>query len=148
MAAIVASVEISRSPEDVFAYVTDPSHFPEWQESVVSVRRDRDAPPAVGSTAVVTRRVGRRRALVTEEITELQPPRRWAARGVDGPVRGIVDGTIAPLDHGNRSRVTIALDFEAHGIGRLLVALVIRPQARTQLPRNQDTLKRVLERQA
>jgi len=37
MAPIVESIEISRSPEDVFPYVTDPSHLPEWQESVVSV---------------------------------------------------------------------------------------------------------------
>jgi hypothetical protein len=40
MAAIVESIEISRRPEDVFAYVTDPSRLPEWQESVVSVRRE------------------------------------------------------------------------------------------------------------
>ena len=31
MAPIVESIEISRSPEDVFSYVTDPSHLPEWQ---------------------------------------------------------------------------------------------------------------------
>ena len=37
MAAIVESIDISRRPEDVFSYVTDPSHFPEWQDSVVSL---------------------------------------------------------------------------------------------------------------
>ena len=37
MGPIVASVEISRRPEDVFAYITNPSHLPEWQESVVRV---------------------------------------------------------------------------------------------------------------
>jgi hypothetical protein len=35
MASIVASTEISRNPDDVFAYVTDPSRLPELQESVV-----------------------------------------------------------------------------------------------------------------
>ena len=39
MAPIVNSVEISRSPEDVFAYVTDLSRFTEWQEQVVSAAR-------------------------------------------------------------------------------------------------------------
>ena len=38
MAAIVNSIEISRRPEDVFAYLTNPSHLPDWQESAVSVR--------------------------------------------------------------------------------------------------------------
>ena len=58
MAPIVVSVEISRPPADVFAYVTDPSHLPLWQESVMRVDSD-DAPTQVG-TRVVVRRAGRR----------------------------------------------------------------------------------------
>ena len=145
MAAIVNSVEISRRPEDVFSYVTDPSRLPEWQESVVSVRRESDAPLAVGSRVVVTRRVGRRELAMTAELAELNPPSSWAVRGTDGPVRGMVRGTIEPLGDGERSRVTIALDFEAHGIGKLLVPLVVRRQARTEMPRNQQRLKERLE---
>jgi len=147
MAVIMESIEIARRPNDVFAYVTDPSHFPDWQESVVSARQEGDAPLAVGSRAVVTRRVGRRELPTIEEVAALDPPRSWGFRSVGGlPVSGIASGTIAPLDGGSRSRVTIALDFEAHGIGKLLVPLVIRRQARRQLPRNEQKLKDVLER--
>jgi uncharacterized protein YndB with AHSA1/START domain len=145
MAPIVESIEISRRPEDVFSYVTDPSRLPEWQESVVSVRREGDAPLGEGSRAVVTRRVGRRERAMTAELTELNPPSSWAVRGIDGPVRGMVTGTIEPLGEGERSRVTIALDFEGHGIGKLLVPLVVRRQARTEMPRNQQKLKERLE---
>lgn len=148
MAAIVESIDISRRPEDVFSYVTDTSHFPEWQGNVVSARWEGDAPLAVGSKAVVIRRVGPRELSGTEEITELKPPRSWVVRGVGGPVIAIARGTIVPLDDGKRSRVTIALEFEAHGIGRLLVPLVVRRQARRQLPRNAQQLKEVLERGA
>jgi uncharacterized protein YndB with AHSA1/START domain len=148
MAAIVESIEISRRPEDVFSYVTDPSRLPEWQESVVSVRREDDAPLAVGSRAVVTRRVGRREWPMTAEVSELNPSRSWGVRGVDGPVRGMVKGTIEPLDNGERSRVTIALEFEAHGVGKLLVPLVVRRQARREMPRNEEKLKELLERSA
>jgi uncharacterized protein YndB with AHSA1/START domain len=35
MPPIVVSTEISRSPLDVFVYVTDPTKLSEWQESVV-----------------------------------------------------------------------------------------------------------------
>ena len=59
MAPIVASVEISRSPEDVFAYVTDPSHLPEWQESVVSVKTDEQWS---GSQRIATRHNAPRRS--------------------------------------------------------------------------------------
>jgi uncharacterized protein YndB with AHSA1/START domain len=145
MAPIVTSIVISRRPEDVFSYVTDPSHLPEWQESVVSVRREGDAAVGVGSRTVVTRRIGRREQPMTVELSELNPPSSWAIRGVDGPVRGMAKGTVEPLGDGDRSRVTIALDFEAHGIGKLLVPLVVRRQARAEMPRNQQTLKERLE---
>ena len=62
MAAIVLSIDISRRPEDVFSYVTGPSRLPEWQESVVSVRREggiASLPLAVGSRTLVSRRVAR-----------------------------------------------------------------------------------------
>jgi hypothetical protein len=67
-------------------------------------------------------------------------------RGVGGPLVAIATGTIEPLANGQRSRLTMALDFEGRGIGRLLVPLLIRPQARRQLPRNQRRLKKILQR--
>ena len=145
MSAIKESVDISCRPEEVFSYVTDPSHLPEWQESAVSVRPVGDAPLAVGSRVVVTRRIGRRDIPMTSEVTELDPPRRWRIDGIDGPVRGHVKGTIEPLGDGERSRLTLSLDFEAHGIGKVLVPLVVRPHVRKEMPRNEQTLKRLLE---
>jgi uncharacterized protein YndB with AHSA1/START domain len=147
MAAIIGRVEISRCPEDVFSYATDFSHFPQWQGNVVSARREGDAPLAVGSRAAVTRRVGPRKLMTTEEITDLNPPMSWEVRGVGRiPVVAIAQGTITRLDGSDRSLVTITLEFEGHGIGKLLVPLLIRRQARKQLPRNQERLKEQLER--
>lgn len=145
MSAIKESVDISCRPEDVFSYVTDPSHLPEWQESAVSVRPVGDAPVAVGSRVVVTRRIGRRDIPMTSEVTELDPPRSWRVDGIDGPIRGHVKGTIEPLGDGERSRLTMSLDFETHGIGKVLVPLVVRPHVRKEMPRNEQTLKRLLE---
>lgn len=148
MAALVESIDISRSPKEVFSYATDFAHYPEWQGSVVSAHLDGDLPLAQGSRAVVTRKVGPRQVTGTEELTEFDPPRSWAVRGTGGPLTASARGRIEPLDDGRRSRLTIALDFEGHGIGRVLVPLVIRPQARRQLPKNAARLKELLERQA
>jgi len=145
MTPIVESIEIARRPEDVFSYVTDPGHLPDWQESVVSVRRESEGPVVAGSRVVVTRRVGRRDRAMTVELSELNPPNSWAVRGVDGPIRGMVQGTVEPLENGERSRVTIKLDFEGHGIGKLLVPLVVRRQAASEMPRNERKLKERLE---
>jgi hypothetical protein len=146
MTPIVQSIEIARRPEDVFAYATDFSRFPEWQDSVLSIRPQDSAPPAVGARAAVARRVGPRKLLTTEEIQQLNPPRAWTARGVGGlPVTTIATGTIEPLDDTKRSRVTIALECHASGIEKLPVALVIRRQAQKQLQRNTEKLKQQVE---
>src|SRR5262249_61774805 len=78
MAAIVDSIEISRRPEDVFSYVTDPSHFPEWQGSVVSVRPEGDGRLTMGSKTTVVRRGGNREMLTNEEGREAHPAAHWA----------------------------------------------------------------------
>ncbi|MEV6587856.1 SRPBCC family protein [Streptomyces acidicola] len=145
MSAIKESVDIARRPEDVFTYVTNPAHLPEWQESIVSVRPVGDAPLTVGSRVVVTRRIGRREIPMTTEVTELDPPRSWRFDGVDGPIRGHVKGTIEPIAEGERSRLTLSLDFEEHGIGRVIGPLVMRPHARKEMPQDELTLKRLLE---
>jgi hypothetical protein len=79
------------------------------------------------------------------EVAELTPPRHWAIRGVEGPIRGNVDGTVEPVGEGDRSRVTIALDFESHGIGKVLVPLFVRRMAQKEMPENMRTLKQRLE---
>jgi uncharacterized protein YndB with AHSA1/START domain len=144
MAPIVVSVEIARPPEDVFAYVTNPSHLPEWQASAVKVQTD-GAPTQVGTRVVVTRKVGPREMPMNVEVDEYNPPLSWGVRGLDGPVRGNVKGRVEPLDNGARSRVTINLDFEGHGIGKLLVPLIVRRQAQKEMPQNAQTLKQRLE---
>ncbi len=44
--------------------------------------------------------------------------------------------------------MTIELDFEGHGIGKLLVPLIVRRQAQKEVPRNQQKLKERLEKGA
>jgi uncharacterized protein YndB with AHSA1/START domain len=145
MAAIEESIEISRPPEEVFCYATDFSHFSRWQQHVLSARQDGDEPLAVGTTAAVTRRVGPRQAVTTEEITALDPPTTWQVRGSGNiPVTAIATGTITPLEAGSRSQVTIALEFRGYGVGKLLAPL-IRRQSRRQLPKDQKRLKELLE---
>jgi uncharacterized protein YndB with AHSA1/START domain len=145
MAPIVESVEIARRPEDVFAYVSDASHLPEWQESVVSARREGDGPMTTGSKVVVTRHVGPRDMTMTMEFSELNPPTSWTVRGIDGPIRGTAKGRVEPLEGGQRSRVTIELDFEGHGLGKVLVPLVARRQASKEMPKNMQHLRQRLE---
>ena len=144
MAPLVSTIEIARPPGEVFAYVTDPSRFGEWQRDVVAVRHQDGRPGQVGSRFITTRRIGGSERSMTQEVTESSAPRRWAARAVDGPVRPNATVAVEPLG-GSGSRVTFSLDFEGHGIGRPLLP-VVRRQARRAAPVSYRALKALLER--
>jgi uncharacterized protein YndB with AHSA1/START domain len=75
MAPIVSSIEIARPPEEVFSYVTDPLRFAEWQHDVVSVCMEGNRPPVVGARFTTIRRIGRAERTMTQDITEISPPR-------------------------------------------------------------------------
>ncbi|MGH3736317.1 MAG: SRPBCC family protein [Micromonosporaceae bacterium] len=144
MPPIVHEIQIDRPPDEVYAYATDPTRFHEWQYDVVNVRMEGGA-PGVGAQFTTTRRIGPSERTMTQQITRVDPPRHWAVRGVDGPLRPSASITVEPLDDGARSKVTFTLDFEGHGVvGRPLVPLVTR-MARKGAPLSHRHLKERLE---
>ena len=138
MTPLISTIEIARPPEEVFAYATDPLRFAEWQHDVVNVRMLDD------SRFATTRRISGTERTMIQRITRDDPPRTFAARGVDGPIRPHATIAVEPTDGGARSRVTFTLDFEGHGIGVPLVPLVFR-QAKKSAPTSYQNLKRLLE---
>jgi uncharacterized protein YndB with AHSA1/START domain len=142
MAPIVESIEIARSPEDVFAYVDDFSRHHEWQESIVSTKVETEGPTRVGTRVTDTRRVPGGPRPVTFEVTEHEPPRKASFRGVNGPVRPV--GTITVEPSGGGSRITFQMQLVGHGIGKLMAPFAMM-QARKQVPKDQQRLKQRLE---
>src|SRR5438093_11781811 len=108
MAPITHSIEIGRPPEAVFAYIDQLDRHGEWQSSLISTKLETEGPTRVGSRATDTRKVPGRTRDVTYEITEHDPPRRAAFRGVSGPVRPVGWVTVEPVGEG-RSRLTLEL---------------------------------------
>lgn len=145
MAPIEHTVEISRRPEDVFAYVTDPATFHEWQDTVTSAKTESGEPMQEGSRIRLTRRMGRREQTITSEMTEYEAPRSYAFRVLDGPVRAVGKGRFEPLGDGESTRFSFEIDFEGHGIGKLLVPLFVRRAAAKEVVQSHANLKRVLE---
>ena len=144
MAPISTSTEIDRSAQDVYAYATDPTRFHEWQQGVIDGHLDQPGTPTVGARCLTTRRISGANRPSTSEVTHINPPKAWGVRGIDGPIRAIVDLTVEPLT-AQRSRLTIAVDFTGHGIGKLLVPLVVRREAGKEMPTNLAALKQRLE---
>ena len=146
MAPTIASTVVDRPAAEVFAYTTDPTRFREWQQGVIDGHLEQPGPAQVGSKCLTTRRIGGANRTVTSELTHIDPPRAWGVRGIDGPVRATVDVTVESLTE-TTSRLTIAVDFDGHGLGKLLVPLIVRRQADKEMPANVEALKRRVEAQ-
>jgi uncharacterized protein YndB with AHSA1/START domain len=142
MAPIATSVEIARSPEDVFAYITDVHRHPEWQEGLVSATLETEGPLRVGSRAVHRRKLGPATVATTSEITALNSPHLVAFRGLDGPIRA--EGTQRVEPAGEGSRVSFEMEMRGHGLGTLMLPMA-RRQATRQVASSHEKLKRILE---
>ena len=142
---ITQTIDIDRTPADVFAYLDDLERHGEWQDAIVSVTVATEGPTHAGSRAVERRRIPGGVRELTYEITAHDPPRTSSFRGVNGPVRPVGIVTVEPLDDGARSRLTLQLELVGHGLfGKLLAPLAGR-DARKRVPQDQERLKQRLE---
>jgi uncharacterized membrane protein len=141
---IVDTIDINRSPADVFAYLDQLDRHGEWQTSIEEVTTVSDGPTGVGTRATEKRKVPGGVREMTYEITEHDPPRRVAFRGLDGPVRPLGTVVIEPLEGGSRSRVRLEFEVQGHGFGRLIAPLV-RLDAKRHITADQRRLKERLE---
>ncbi len=145
MAPITETIEINRRPEDVFAYLDDVQRHGEWQEQIVDVEPQGDQPMGVGKRVRETRRVPGGNRSMTYEITAHDPPRQSSFRVLDGPIRAVGTVSVEPIDDGSRTRLTITIDFEGHGIAGKVLLPVAKTQARKQIPKDQARMKELLE---
>src|SRR5256885_15562417 len=109
------TVEIARPVAEVFAALADPHRLTEWQASAVEVHAH--GPIGPGAHFHEVRRIMGRRLEGTTEVTEYDPPRRFAVRSRTGPIRFHVRHTLESADGG--TRITVVAEGEATGALRL-----------------------------
>jgi uncharacterized membrane protein len=143
MFVITSSVDINRPQTEVFDYLDQLDRHSEWQQALTSVRLAGDGPVGVGTRAIETRKVPGGEREMSYVLTAHEPPTTSSWKGLDGPVRPHGTVTVQALNEMS-SRVTVSLDLEGHGLGKLLLPLV-KAQARKQIPADQARLKEILE---
>ena len=134
------SIVINRTPDEVFAYATDPAHTPEWQSSALETSVD--GPVQAGASGKEVRKFLGRRMESTMKIEAFEPPRRFALQVTSGPVPFHVEQTVEP--EGTGSRVSVTIEGEPGGFFKLADPLVERA-VRRELEGNFATLKDILE---
>lgn len=141
---ITAGVDIARSPRQVFGYIADATHLPEWQPDVRQAAFDQPTAVGVGTRGQEVRHVMGADRPITWEVTDYDPHRRYGVRGIDGPVRAHVTIDLTPSTDGTGTHLQYGIDFEGHGIGKLIAPLA-RKGARKDLKATLERLRRRLE---
>ena len=99
------AVEIERPPAEVYAYLADPTHLPDWQADVEEVRDAPGGPLSAGATFTEVRSFLGKRAVSTLEVTAAEPGRELALRTVSGPVEVTIRHLLEPSGDGTRVRL-------------------------------------------
>ena len=126
------TIEIERTPEDVFAYLTDVANLPAWQAGVKSATQ-RD-----GRIEEVRSLFGKE-LRTTLEIVEQEEPRVFTLRALDGPVPFTVRHELEPA-HGG-TRLTVGAEGDVPGFAAGLLAR----RAEKQFRKDFERLKQLLE---
>lgn len=150
MPGVKFSVEVDRSPAEVFGFLADFSNDPRWRANVVEMiplGRPSDALGGIWSRQVEVRKVPGRQLRTEAVITAFEPPRRIAFRRADGPIRP--EGTYVLGDLGGRTRLDFSIAVNLEGGARViapLVALMLAAVVRPALPADFGRLKALVER--
>lgn len=128
-------VDIDRSPEDVYAYLTDVSNLPKWQSGVYAARRE-------GSQIHESRHMLGRELNTTLEIEEEDPPRVFALRALNSPVPFSVRHELEPS--GGGTRLTVTGEGDAGMLPGFAAGIMAR-RAEKQFRKDFERLKKLLE---
>src|ERR671910_2850357 len=131
---------VSRSPEVVFDYLTNPSTLADWQTSKTSVEQLTDGAPRLGTRVRErTKPPGGKGFEQIVEFTEFERPVRVHAHIVEGPHP--IDGTWSFEPDGDGTRVRFLAEGELRGMMR-----VLQPVAKLVIARQMASYHRNLRR--
>ena len=148
MAHIARTIEIDRSPEEIFDYITDLDRLTEWATVVKETRDLGERPIQQGTTFSQTvKAAGSVEIDCNWRVKQLERPRHvhYEATAPDGGEMQMSQ-TVTRLD-GGQSRVEIDLDYEVPGgiLGQIADKLVFEGQNEKEAETSLENLKRILE---
>jgi uncharacterized protein YndB with AHSA1/START domain len=137
------TVQIDRPPDEVFAFVSDPAHFPRWAGTLVKESRQTSpGPVGVGTTFTQVNQLPGRRFTSEMRVVTYEPNRRFAYETTAGPIRFAGHYTFAPVAGG--TSFTSVDESQPSGWLRYLQPL-LQPFAQRQITINLAKLKAVIE---
>jgi carbon monoxide dehydrogenase subunit G len=108
-----ASVDTSRPPDEMFAYLSDFSSTQEWDPGVIEAERLGDAPVQQGTEFRLLTSFLHRKIPLTYRIVEYDPPNAVTFRGESSTVISLDRITFEPSEKG--TRITYDADLALKG---------------------------------
>jgi len=142
MTKIERSIVIDRPVEEVWEFVHDTADNILWQTTLAESEKLTEGPMDVGTRVREVRHFLGLRIESTWEMTEYEPNRTSAIRGVSGPIPLSGSYRVEAFEGGTRFTVTGELD--AHGVFKLAEPVFARIAGR-ELEANLGHLKDLLE---
>jgi uncharacterized protein YndB with AHSA1/START domain len=122
------TVEIARSPEDVFDYLSDQGNEIHWNPDCISMEKLTPGPVGVGTRFRAKWKQG---PVVFTEVTTYERPRTWTYEN-GGMIGCILTATLEPMADGG-TRMTARGLWSGHGIARLFFPLFIRSMRKAEV---------------
>jgi hypothetical protein len=139
MAVIENSVQIDRSPEEVFDYLVDLRNELEWNPDVESMKKLTDGPISVGTKFLAK---WKQSELIEVECIRFERPYCWSYSN-GGPLTVIFDVTLT--SQGNATLLASRFDVRPRGLMQLFFPIVLRQLKRAE-KQNMAHIKNALEK--
>jgi uncharacterized protein YndB with AHSA1/START domain len=137
------TLEVSRPPGDVFAFLVEPANTPRWVKFCQTLTKIGDAPTAVGTRLHYTYKDGLRRGSMDGQVTEHQPNERLAYLYTDKMLDVAVGFRFAPSSTG--TRIEHWCTVTPKNLVMKLMTPLIRSATKKQMRSDTARLKQILE---
>ena len=136
------TIRIGRSPDTVFAFLTDPANDPTWRSGVKEMSAQ-GGPGEGRRIHQVVAGPGGRGIAADLEVTAYEPPVRYAFRTVSGPVRPSGEYRLAAIG-ADATDLSFALTADVTGWKRLVMGGAVQKSMDSEMAAL-DRAKAILE---
>jgi uncharacterized membrane protein len=144
MVRVTSEILVTRSADEVFAFIADAENNPRWQRGMRSCRWVTPGPIGVGSTYTQRARFLGRDIASTFEVTDLQPGRSISIRTIESTFPIEVTRSAVPIGD-DRTRVNAVVVGDPTGVFRIATP-VLRRMVQRSVRADYRRLQRLLDR--
>jgi ribosome-associated toxin RatA of RatAB toxin-antitoxin module len=142
MLTMESRIEIARPVDQLFAYLSDLSNWPQWLVGIQESRIEGSEKIGVGAKVRQVAKVLGRRFEITGQVVAFDPNKKIAMQVLTGPFPMALTLTFEAI--GQASRLTTVLEADPGTYFRLAAPLV-KPLLQRQLDADHATLKALVE---